>query len=647
VTLDYRLPLETNTGLAAVSPAGSQFLPLSFWYPQYNTQFSIRGADVAPFRLSVTLPAGMQVVSSGKVAGSAVDQALNGLPFFLVGNWDLVEGAGEARGITTYLPKGATPGERKAAEDLIAFAQAARGLFTTMLGPAPDTAIRLVSVYRGAGFADAGTVLLDPAVFRRGQIDSNTAVLIGEAVAKVWLGAATPIRGEGAGALSEGLSQYLATLAIEKQFGKESAAAERTKERLAYAAVARRDAPLALATPADDSYFSSVANKGALVWRLIDQLMGRDAFVSVLKTQLQAASGSDSGLRLASLRAALAEKGGPSLKSVMDLGFDRPTEMDLQIGIPQQKGAQWSAALRNTGTVNVKVPITAITDSGQRLNTEAEIAAQSFSEALFNTPARLVRVEIDPDKLYPQLDYANDVAPRSGSPEELLVQANSAFAKQDFNGAEASLRKLLSVSSASQEAHVLLGRTLLGANKLDDAEKEFSTALKDSLPSASTLGWANVGLGEIALRRGQAAEAVRRFSFAAAVDAEYGSTLAARQGRIKAEAAANTAAAPDAAVQSFVGQLDAAIKSGHKNDLESLIVPGELTTFVKGIVGSQPEAWQTRVLRTEQVDANKMLADVSINARQLGRDVAGPAVLVLLRQGNGWKLSSIEYFEVR
>jgi tetratricopeptide (TPR) repeat protein len=228
-----------------------------------------------------------------------------------------------------------------------------------------------------------------------------------------------------------------------------------------------------------------------------------------------------------------------------------------------------------------------------------------------------------------------------------LVQANSAFAKQDFNTAEASIRKLLSVSPSSQEAHVLLGRTLLGANKLDEAEKEFNAALKDPLPSASTLGWSNAGLGDIALRRGQAAEAVRRYNFAAGADAEYGSTLAARQGRIKAEAAANTVIAPDAAVQSFVGQLDAAIKSGHKNDLESLIVPGDLTTFVKGIVGSQPEAWQTRVLRTEQVDANRMLADVSINARQLGRDVAGPAVLVLSRLGNGWKLSSIEYFEVR
>lgn len=193
----------------------------------------------------------------------------------------------------------------------------------------------------------------------------------------------------------------------------------------------------------------------------------------------------------------------------------------------------------------------------------------------------------------------------------------------------------------------MLGRTLSGLTRLDDAEREFNIALKDPLPSAATLAWSNVGLGEIALRRGQAAEALRRFTTAASVDAEYGATLAARLGRIKAEALANAAPPVDASAQSFIQQLDQAIKSGHKNELDSMIVPGELTTFVKGIVGSQPELWQTRVLRTEQIDATRLAADVSISARELGKDQAGTAVLMLSRVGSGWKLNSIEFFEVR
>ena len=49
VTVDYRLPVEENSGLATISPLGSQFLPASLWYPQLNTPFAIRGADTAPF----------------------------------------------------------------------------------------------------------------------------------------------------------------------------------------------------------------------------------------------------------------------------------------------------------------------------------------------------------------------------------------------------------------------------------------------------------------------------------------------------------------------------------------------------------------------------------------------------------------------
>jgi hypothetical protein len=93
--------------------------------------------------------------------------------------------------------------------------------------------------------------------------------------------------------------------------------------------------------------------------------------------------------------------------------------------------------------------------------------------------------------------------------------------------------------------------------------------------------------------------------------------------------------------------LDQAIISGKKAELDSRVVPGELTKFINTIVGTQPEIWQTRVLRTEQLDANLAAADVSINAKQLGREESGTAVLILARAGSGWKLAAIELFEVR
>ena len=52
------------------------------------------------------------------------------------------------------------------------------------------------------------------------------------------------------------------------------------------------------------------------------------------------------------------------------------------------------------------------------------------------------------------------------------------------------------------------------------------------------------------------------------------------------------------------------------------------------------------VLRTEQLDANLVAADVAIESKQLGVQHAGTAVFVLARTGGGWKLSAIELFEV-
>jgi tetratricopeptide (TPR) repeat protein len=321
--------------------------------------------------------------------------------------------------------------------------------------------------------------------------------------------------------------------------------------------------------------------------------------------------------------------------------------MDLLIGLPQQRSGQWVSALRNTGSVDATVMVQAVTASGQRLSVEATIPARGFGEAVFNTTAQPTRVEVDPDKLYPQLDYANDVAPRTRLSEEALSEASTLLAQQNFARTEAIAREVLSLAPGITEARVLLGRALLAQNKLDEAEKEFRAALEMNAPAPSTLAWANVGLGEIGLRKGQATEAARRFNEAVRVDAEYASTLAARAGRIRAEAAANAAPAVDESAKAFIAQFDAAIKGGRKADIEALIVPGELTTFVKGIIGSQPETWTTRVLRTEQLDSNRLAADVSISARQLGRDQAGTAVLVLARAGGSWKVAGIEFFEVR
>jgi tetratricopeptide (TPR) repeat protein len=643
----YTLHVESNSGLAAISPIGTAFLPLSFWYPMPNTPYSVRGSDTAPFRLTVNIPNAISSgVEKGGTAGAiSFEQSLNAQPFFLQGDWDKVEGGADGAGVVVLMEKGAGAEERKRAEALIAFAAAARAFYATSFGPAPNVPLRLVAVRRGAGFSDGGTVLFDADTLRLPKIDAATALTIAEAVGYAWIGGQTPVRGEGNGVLRDALVRFLATQFLEKQFGADAVKSELYRQRLAYAAVAQRDGPLARASQLDSTYFGSVPNRGAMFWRLVDRRLGHDALMTVLRSALEAGKSDPNGLNLAALRAALVARGGESLKALLDQQLDQVVDTDLLIGVPQQRGADWVSALRNLGSIDVTVPVVATTDRGEQLTAEATVPAKNFGEAVFKTNAKIVRVEVDPDKFYPQLDYGNDVVPRGKDLSQALNEASLQLGAQDFVKAEATARAMLATTPRFQEAQIILARALLGQNRNEDAEKLFLAALNEPLPFAATLAWANIGLGEIALKRNQPAEAVKRFNDAVIASRDYPSSLAARAARIRAEAAANSAPPVDATVQTFATQLSQAIVSNKKADLEARIIPGELVRFINASIGTQE--WETKVVRTEQLNANLIAADVQIRANKLGTVGTGTAVLMLARTPSGWKLSGIDLFEVR
>ena len=84
---------------------------------------------------------------------------------------------------------------------------------------------------------------------------------------------------------------------------------------------------------------------------------------------------------------------------------------------------------------------------------------------------------------------------------------------------------------------------------------------------------------------------------------------------------------------------------GKKPELDARIVSGELVRFVNASVGTA--AWETRVLRTEQLNANLIEADVAIKLNKLGKEGSGTAVMVLTRTPTGLKLANIDLFEVQ
>ncbi len=627
VAVDYKLKVEENSGLNALSLAGSQFLPLSFWYPTPNSWYFARGADFAPVRLQINAANGETVIASGIQNGNAFEQKLNGQPFFVSGSWDAVN----SNGVSVFIQKGAE--EQKRANELASLASDAKTFAANLLGTAPDEPIKIVAVKRGAGFSSGGTILIDQSVFRRQKIDSQTAMAIAEAVAKLWIGNAVSVGGDGYGAIREGLPRYIATQFLEKQFGKDVADIERLRQRTSYASIAQRDAPLNIVSPIDDYYYTAVSNKGAMIWRLLAKQIGQDVFFNGVRSQTK-----DGNLDLAELRSTFASR-----KDFLDYAFNQVTDTNLRVGLPQTSGAETKVALRNTGSIETSVNVSATTSSGEKLNAQTTIAPQSFGEVSFKTANKIVRTEIDTDKIYPQTDYSDDVAPRQFDSSDPILFIKRAFDQQDFVKAEKNARLVLQDMPRFDDARTWLARALLAQGKTSYAEKEFRAILDEKLPTARSLAWANAGLGEIALKAGQNAQALKFFEEVINIDAEYGATLAARQGRNKA----NVSSSVDESVKTFFARFDKAAVSGRKADVDALIVSGEIPKFSGGIAG-QAEQWQTKVLFTDKIDTNTAWVEANLNIKLLNKNAEnGTAVYRLTKVGNDWKLSGVDVFEVR
>ena len=627
--VEYKLKVRENSGLSAISPIGGQFLPLSFWYPTPTSWFFNRGGDYAPFVIRIDGGNGLSLVSSGAAVGNGYDQKFNGQPFFLAGNWDKVT----ASGVDVYLPKGVSADGQKRAAELAALYSEAKTFAAGILGPAPDSPLRIVSARRGAGFTGGGTVVVDEAVFRRSKIDSQTAMSLAEAAAKLWIGNSVVVSGDAYGAILEGLPRFIATQFIDSKYGKDVADVEHLRHRTAYAAISKRDAPLSQASPIDDFYFGEVANKGSMLWRLLSRKVGAKDFSEILRATMQ-----NGELTVPELRAAFATQ-----KDLLDYLFDSTTEMNLLAGLPQSGNGETSVALRNTGAIDATVVVSATLANGQKMEAPTTVKALSYGEVIFKTPNKVVRVEIDSDKLYPQTEYSDDVAPRETTDTDLLLAVKRNFDKQDFAASEKTARTVLATMPRYDEVRILLGRSLLALGRLQDAEKEFRAVIDEKLPTARALAWANVGLGEVAARSNQNDQALKFAEAAILADADYGASLAARNLRNRI----GTTASIDPAAKAYFADFAKAAVSNRKSDVDALVVPGEIVKFASGVAGST-EQWDATVKHVDQLDANNMLVETDVALKLLTQDPAsGLAVFRLTKVGNAWKMSAVDIFEVR
>ncbi len=626
VEVTYRLEVKENSGVASISPGSSHLLPMSFWYPTPNSWFFPRGADSAPIRLAVK---GVGTVTSAgdEVSPGVFDLKLFGQPFFVAGEFEKFTGSG----IEVLYPKGSGKRSERAAE-LAALLNEAVAFAESRLGPRPAVPLRMVAAKRGSGFSSGGTLLIDEGLFRRAKIDSAAALSIADFAAKLWLGGKTLINGDGNGAIREGLTKHIALQFIENKFGADVAEIERERLRSGYVAVVRRDVPITTVAPLDDYYYAVVGNKGSMIWRLLAKRAGEAKLFEAVREHA-----GDGELTLSELRSSF-----PDQAEMLDHLFDQTTETNLLAGLPQASGGETRVALRNTGPIDVTVDVAARTTAGETLKAPVTIKGRSFGDVSFKTAAKIDRVEIDADKLYPQTDFSDDVAPREFTDSDLLLAVKRSFDKQEFADAERSARLVLRSRPRYDDVRIFLGRSLLAQNKLDDAKREFEAVLEEKLPTGRSIAWANVGLADIAVRRSDTANALRFAETAIFADAEYGATLAAIGLRNKL----TRTPAIDNAVAEYFASFDRTAASNRKAELEALVIPGEASRFVN-LVSGQVTTWKTTVKHVDMIDENTALAETEIDIKLLAREPeSGKVVYRLVRTSAGWRLFSVDIFEV-
>lgn len=657
--LAYSIQSPERSESLHLSTGESFLLPASFWFPVNHTPFGEHGADTAPYTLTVTAPTGQKVVSSGiRKSETSFEQSLAALPWVIAGDYDVIAQGSQAQPVEVYVPRGLNEAGKQQAQRVAGEAERMVAYFAKYFNVPPSAPFRVVSTQaRGLAFAAAGAVALDDSLFRRDVLDQATIELMAAAAAKAWVDGGVLLRGRGAGLWRDGLPIYLAGRYLGERFGEGQRAAAFERYRRAYAPLARgSDAPLLMQSPIDRNYTTSVYNKGALAWRMVERRLGQQAFDNFVRQALDRGRVDVLSLnpwkaplcgvsRCTSVRELLLSAPGADRASVE--GFfaqwvDAVVQPDFAVGQPQAAGGGVESTIANFGSGDFTVEVVATTDKGERLNQSVLVKGGEFGTVTFPAGTRIATIEADPEKLYIQKDYANDAYPRRPAASDLYGQAALALSKNEFPAAEAKAREALTSEPGSPTLQTLLGRAVLGGGKRDEAAQLFRAALKTEPLPLQAYAWAHLGLGEISLQQGAFAEAANHFRLAAATEID---PTVARDGALKAERGANQASVGEE-VKTFLQKLDAAILQGSAA-VRPLIELGNLKRFSQSFVAVKPTSWTTEALRTEQWDADRVAVDVTIKTKIEARDYAGRALYVLSRAGGQLRLSEVPVFDVK
>ncbi|MEP7272192.1 MAG: tetratricopeptide repeat protein, partial [Acidobacteriota bacterium] len=672
----YTIEANDRTPFLRVSEGESFLLPPSQWFPVIHTPFGDHGADTAPFTLTVVPPPGQKVISAGiRKSENSFEQSLAALPFFIVGDFEVLSRGGEPAAIEIYLQRGLNEAGRQQAQRLADEAEKSLAFCTKYFGVpagAPWRAISTsgfgstsvtsdgVSQSRESTYATTGALFLDDSFFRRDVLDLGTVELVASSASRAWIDGRLLLRGRGNGMLRDALPIYLVARYLGERNGPAAADAAFERYRRAYAPLARgSDAPLLMISPLDRNYTSSMFSKGALVWRLIEKQTGQAAFDGIVRQMLDRQRSDVLSLvewksplcgrsRCTNMKAMLVASpaGGTTINDTFAQWIETVVVPDFAVGQPQKTASGMESTIVNFGNGDFTVDLVATTDKGEKLKQTITVKGGEYGSIPLPSDKPIVSIEADPEKIYPQKDYSNDSYPRQASPGDLYGEANLAFSNGDLKTAESKGREALAASPDSPALMAFLGRVLLAAKKNDEASQVFNSALKDNLITIQAYAWAHLGLGALAAEQKKPAEAARHFRLASTADVDVATTITARNGVIAAELESGTLKIPED-VRAILKQMDAAILQSSADAVGAFVDVGNLRRFAQSLVIRKPAFWTTEPTRAEQLDANRVAVDVLLKIKIDGKDYAGRALYILRKSGGKLLLSDVPVFDVK
>ncbi len=675
IEMNYSVPSADRSTSLHISAEDTFLFPASFWVPVVHTPYAEHGADSAPVTLKVTAPAGMKVISSGiRKSETSFEQSMAAQPFFVVGDYEVLTRGGSAHPVEVYFPRGSNETARKQAEKLAVEAEKMITFFAGYFDVAAMAPFRVITTQarqlstattdslsqtREVLFSTVGAVTVDDNLFRRDAIDLGTIELMAGAASRAWIDGQVLLRGRGTAMLRDALPIYLAAQYIGERYGESQRSEAFDRYRRAYSTIARSDAPLLMQSQIDRNYTTSVYNKGALIWRLIESQAGRQVFEKVLRSSLNRTRVDVLSLnewrsplcdvsRCTNLKTNLTAGGADRrlINEIFANWIDTVVLPDFAIGQPQSGGGGLESTIANFGTGDITIDILATTDKGEKIRRSVTVKSSEYGTVTFPAGTNIASIEADPERLFIQADYTNDIYPRKASDSESFGLANMALSRNDFTAAETKAREALKTNPIAPTLHALLGRALLGQKKYDEAAKVFETALKLEPQTIQAYGWAHQGLGDIASQKNQHTEAAMHYNLAAAADLDAASTIVTRDGALKAERAANSIKIPDE-VRGFLKSFDAAVLQSTAAEVNPFVDLGNLRRFAQSLVVRKPSGWETEPLRAEVWDANRTAIDVALKIKIEGKDYSGRAVYVISKTGGKISLSEVPVFDVK